>query len=204
MPPEQLSSNGWNFGRAEVTKLLAKLRRAGAPLVEIVGGKICRGVVSGLTEAFVLSRKQRNAIVKANPKAAQVLRPFLQGRDIRPYWIDQRDEFLIYTYKGIDIEPYPEVLEHLRSFKQQLQKRATKQEWYELQQPQLAYRELMERPKIVFPDIATTCRFAIDTRGRLCPFGNPANSEQGEGLRGREGLARGGWSSVRQRRGRRP
>ncbi len=167
VPPEQLSSDGWNFGRAEVTKLLAKLRRAGAPLVEIVGGKICRGAVSGLTEAFVVSRKQRNAIVKANPKAAEVLRPFLQGRDIRPYWIDQRDEFLIYTYKGIDIDPYPAVLEHLRPFKQQLQKRATRQEWYELQQPQLAYRALMERPKIVFPDIATTCRFAIDTRGRF-------------------------------------
>ncbi|HUY31290.1 MAG TPA: TaqI-like C-terminal specificity domain-containing protein, partial [Pirellulales bacterium] len=167
VPPNQLSSDGWNFGRADAAKLLAKLRRAGASLVETVGGKICMGIKSGLTDAFVVSRKQRNAIVKANPKAAEVLRPFLQGRDIRPYWIDQRDEFLIYTYKGIDIDPYPAVLEHLRPFKKQLQKRATKQEWYELQQPQWAYRELMERPKIVFPDIATTCRFALDTRGRF-------------------------------------
>jgi hypothetical protein len=167
VPPEQLTDSSWNLGRPETTKLLAKLDRATTPLVDVVGGKICRGVVSGLNEAFVVTRKQRNAIVKANPRAAGVLRPFLQGRDIRAFWIEQRDEFLLYTYKGIDIKPYPAVLEHLRPFKEQLQDRATKQEWYELQQPQLAYRALMERPKIVFPDIATTCRFALDTGGRF-------------------------------------
>jgi hypothetical protein len=164
---EQISVDGWNFNGKHETKLLAKLRGIGTPLVQVAGGKICRGIVSGLTEAFVISRLERDAIVKANPKAAKILRPFLQGRDIRPYSIEPRDEFLIYTYHGIDMEPFPAVLEHLRPYKQQLQKRATKQAWYELQQPQLAYREIMERPKIVFPDIATTCRFAIDAQGRF-------------------------------------
>ncbi len=198
---EQVSANGWNLNRAEENRLLAKLRKVGTPLVEVVGGKICmgiksglteafvvsgkqrnailkqnrdevagkvcRGIVSGLTEAFVVTGKQRNAIVKENRDAAEILRPFIQGRDIRAYWIEPRDEFLIYTHHGIDMKPYPAVLEHLRPFKEQLQKRATKQAWYELQQPQLAYMELMLRPKIVFPDIATTCRFALDSERRF-------------------------------------
>ena len=58
-------------------------------------------------------------------------------------------------------------LAHLRPFKQRLEGRATQQEWYELQQPQFAYVELMERPKLVFPDIATECRFALDVGGHF-------------------------------------
>jgi hypothetical protein len=165
--PRQLSEEGWNLSRPEHTALLAKLQGCGTPLNTVVAGKICMGIKSGLLEAFVLNRQERDAIVKKNKRASEILHPFLQGRDIRPYSIDARDEFMIYTYHGIDMDPYPAVIEHLRPFMQRLQNRATKQVWYELQQPQLAYKEMLERPKIVFPDIATTCRFAIDTEGRF-------------------------------------
>lgn len=36
-----------------------------------------------------------------------------------------------------------------------------------MQQPQFAYAPLLEQPKIVFPDISTECRFALDTQGRF-------------------------------------
>ena len=65
------------------------------------------------------------------------------------------------------MKPYPAVLEHLSPHRKSLENRATKQEWYELQQPQFAYKEWMEAPKIVFPDIATSCRFAIDRDGHF-------------------------------------
>jgi hypothetical protein len=55
----------------------------------------------------------------------------------------------------------------LRPFKQRLEARATKQKWYELQQPQFAYFNYLTSPKLVFPDIATTCRFALDTEGHF-------------------------------------
>jgi hypothetical protein len=89
----------------------------------------------------------------------------LNGRDIRRYHIEQKRQFLIYTYHGVKIERYPGVLRHLRPFKAQLERRATEQNWYELQQPQLNFAEYMEGPKIIFPDIATTPRFALDEVG---------------------------------------
>jgi len=46
-----------------------------------------------------------------------------------------------------------------------LQKRATRQEWYELQQPQYNFAQFMDGPKIIFPDIAKTPRFALDETG---------------------------------------
>ena len=65
----------------------------------------------------------------------------------------------------MEIEKYPAIVEYLRPFKNRLQKRATKQKWYELQQPQFNYAPYFDGPKIVFPDIATSPRFALDEIG---------------------------------------
>ncbi|MFB6215865.1 MAG: TaqI-like C-terminal specificity domain-containing protein, partial [Candidatus Aenigmatarchaeota archaeon] len=40
--------------------------------------------------------------------------------------------------------------------------RATSQEWFELQQPQYAYKTDFESKKIIYPDIGKSCRFVID------------------------------------------
>jgi hypothetical protein len=65
----------------------------------------------------------------------------------------------------VEISEYPAIEIYLRPFKEQLKKRATRQEWYELQQPQYAYVKHFEKPKIVFPDIAITPHFVLDEDG---------------------------------------
>jgi hypothetical protein len=104
-------------------------------------------------------------IVRRDPKAEEIIKPFLNGRDVRRYYIDYKGTHLIYTYHGVDIDKYPMIEQHLRPLKEKLQRRATKQEWYELQQPQYNFVRYMDGPKIIFPDIATTPRFALDETG---------------------------------------
>ena len=167
VPHHALIGDTWHLNRPENTALIERLRTNSVPLINVVDGKICMGIKSGLTEAFVISGEQRKRILAKNAQAKEIIRPFLQGRNIRRYRLDASDEFLIYTYHGIDMRPYPKVIEHLRPFKERLEQRATQQAWYELQQPQFAYKELLEKPKIVFPDIATSCRFTLDTGGHF-------------------------------------
>src|SRR5215204_1015731 len=62
----------------------------------------------------------------------------------------------------VDIKAYPAVRDWLLPFKPELEKRATKQEWFELQQAQLSYQAKFATPKIVFRDIANETPFAID------------------------------------------
>jgi hypothetical protein len=93
------------------------------------------------------------------------MKPFLNGRNLRRYYIDWSGTYIIYTYHGVAIEQYPAVEEHLRRFKSQLLKRATRQAWYELQQPQFNFVHYMDGPKIIFPDIAPAPRFALDEKG---------------------------------------
>ncbi len=161
----ELRPEGWTLLRPEHLALMDRLAQGATSLLEVSGNQICMGVKSGLTEAFIISAETRAEILRQNPEAEAIIRPFLQGRNIRPYQLVPNDEFLIYTHHGIDMSAYPAVLEHLRPFRTRLESRATKQNWYELQQPQYGYVTFLEKPKIVFPDIATTCRFALDTDG---------------------------------------
>ena len=123
------------------------------------------GIKSGLADAFVIDRPTRAAILKRNAKAKDIIKPFLNGRDVRRYSIVPRDQYLIYTYHGVNIGDYPAVKEHLQSFEGKLERRATRQAWYELQQPQQRFAAYMDGLKIIFPDIATSARFAQDEAG---------------------------------------
>jgi len=160
-----LSKDVWSFAKQDADDLLTHLRKETIPLAEYCNGLICMGVKSGLTEAFVIDAETRNKIVEENPKAAEIIKPFLNGRDIRRYVLEPKGVYLIYTYHGVEISEYPAIEIYLRPFKEQLKKRATRQEWYELQQPQYAYVKHFEKPKIVFPDIAITPHFVLDEDG---------------------------------------
>ena len=163
---EQTAGDNWSFAAPEVYKLLKQLQETKKPLVDYISPlPVCRGVVSGLTDAFVIDEETRRSIVENNPEAEEILKPLLNGRDIRKYQINYSNKYLIYAFHGVEIERYPAIQNHLGNFREQLEKRATKQEWYELQQPQFRFAEYMDRPKIIFPDIGTTTRFALDTTG---------------------------------------
>jgi type I restriction-modification system DNA methylase subunit len=162
---EALNAAIWSFSRQETDDLIARVAAACLPLSEYCEGRICMGVKSGLMKAFVIDGDTRTAILKRNPKAREILKPFLNGRDVRRYHVDPKGLYLIYTYHGVRIQDFPAVEEHLRPFKAALEQRATQQAWYELQQPQYAFSALMDRPKIIFPDIATPPRFALDETG---------------------------------------
>ncbi|MBO0733103.1 MAG: hypothetical protein J2P49_02030, partial [Methylocapsa sp.] len=60
---------------------------------------------------------------------------------------------------------YPAIRDHLLPFKDKLKARATKQEWFELQQAQLAYQPRMVKGKIAYQDVCNTNTFVLDCAG---------------------------------------
>ena len=139
-----------------------KLRSSGIPLGQFLGKPAMMGIKTGLNDAFVIDEETRTKLVNANPGNAEIIKPFLSGDDIRHYELHFRWQYLIYTVHGINMKPYPEILAHLRPYREQLEKRATQQEWYELQQPQAAYQTYFESPKIIYGQIMMEPRFHLD------------------------------------------
>jgi len=165
VPGSVLVKVAWSFVNENTSLILSKIQKGSITLEEYCCGKIGYGIKSGLDKAFVIGEKEKNEIIQKDKVSAEIIKPYLNGRDVRRYHIDFKQLYLIYTHHGIDIKQYPIVQEYLKTYKAQLQQRATKQEWYELQQPQFNYSVFFDGPKIVLPDIATEPRFAYDEMG---------------------------------------
>ncbi|GAA4424118.1 hypothetical protein GCM10023188_03590 [Pontibacter saemangeumensis] len=80
-----LPDGGWNLSNSVSQQLLEKLKNTGIPLGEYVEGKIFRGVLTGLNEAFVIDEATKERLIYEDPRSAEIIKPFLAGRDIKRY-----------------------------------------------------------------------------------------------------------------------
>ena len=125
------------------------------------------GVKTGYNAGFVIDRVTRDRLVAENPNSAEIIKPWLRGRDVRRWQVEYSDQYIIFTYRDVDIDSYPAVKDYLEPMRERLEQRATSHlhPWYELQQPQTGIYENFEKPKIIYPDIAKRCEFAFDDQG---------------------------------------
>lgn len=174
MPLARLTAGSWRFEEEPLAKLRDKIQGGRKTLGEVYGAPLY-GIKTGLNEAFVIDAPTRDRLVKADKKSVELLKPFLRGEDVKRWRVEPQGLWLINTPKGkVDIESYPAIRDWLLPFKPELEKRATKQEWWELQQAQLAYQPKFSVPKIVYQDITSTNPFAMENDnaflGNTCYF----------------------------------
>ena len=166
LPQARLGAGSWQLENDASASLRQKLVN-GHPTLKDIYGSPCRGIVSGFNDAFVVDRSKRDALVAADANSAELLRPFLEGKDLKKWRSEPQDLWLIYIPKGrIDIDDYPAVRDHLLPYRDKLEKRATRQAWFELQQAQAAYVPMMEAPKIGYVDMSDKPNFSLETTGR--------------------------------------
>lgn len=165
MPRARLGAGSWQFEGDALAALRDKIVAGRKTLGEVYGAPLY-GIKTGLNAAFVIDRQTRDRLVAVDPSSADLLKPFLRGEDVRRWRVESEDLFLINTPKGkVDIEAYPAVRDWLIAFRLELEKRATKQEWWELQQAQLAYQPKFAPPKITYPHFQKTRMFALEETG---------------------------------------
>ena len=165
---------------AAVLELLEKFRNAGKPLREYLQVPSSRGIITGYNEAFIVYREARDALIAEHPSSVDILKPFLMARDIQRWRVKPTDEsrrkvqdkWLIWTHRGIDINAYPAIKNHLEKSRDALAKRSGKQEWYELQTVPKG-TVTCEQPKCIYPDLASATAFAYDDEGYY--VGSPAS-----------------------------
>jgi len=161
MPRARLGSGSWQFEDDALAKLREKIVTGRKTLGEVYGAPLY-GIKTGLNDAFIIDQDTRDRLVKEDKKSVTLLKPFLRGENIKRWRVEPEGLYLINIPKGqIDIDDYPAIRDWLKPFKKRLKARATKQEWFELQQAQLAYQAKFAQPKIVYLDIADSPPFAI-------------------------------------------
>ena len=183
MPLTSLSPTGWTLERPDVLELMAKLRKVGKPLGEYVDEKFYRGVLTGLNEAFVIDEETRQRLIAEDPNCAEIIKPWLRGRDIRKWKTVWAGLYLITIpssgnhdwpwsnaahedAQALFANTYPSVHQHFLPFVEQLKKRDDQGRfWWELRA--CSYYDEFDREKISYPHFSTAPVFALDEDRRL-------------------------------------
>ncbi|WP_353228921.1 TaqI-like C-terminal specificity domain-containing protein [Novosphingobium sp.] len=181
MPQAALEKDGWQLEPTVKRDLLARIRAAGVPLGDFVGKRLYRGILTGYNDAFVIDGATRASLIAKDPKSAEIIKPYLRGRDVKRWRAKPQDLWLIFTRKGTDIERYPAIKQHLEHFREALEPKPadwkptdTQKEWpgrkpgpyawYEIQD-NVAYWESFKEPKIIVPAIEKSVAYASDKEG---------------------------------------
>ncbi|WP_339710646.1 DNA methyltransferase [uncultured Sphingosinicella sp.] len=149
-PQEALGRGSWELEGDALRALRAKITE-GKPTLKEVYGSPLYGIKTGLNEAFVIDTPTKERLCLDDPRSAELLKPFLEGKDLKRWRAEPRGLWIIYIPKNrVRIDDYPAIRDWLLPFKDKLEKRATKQEWFELQQAQEGYLPGFEGEKIVY------------------------------------------------------
>ncbi|GAB2686712.1 TaqI-like C-terminal specificity domain-containing protein [Mucilaginibacter koreensis] len=133
--------------------------------------KINFGIKTGLNEAFIIDKEKRSELLKKCPKADEIIRPIIRGRDVKKFKVKFADKWLIHSHNGtareerIDLESdYPEIYKELLKKESELRNRYDKgQHWSNLRN--CAYLDEFEKPKIIWIELSDEPKFALDKAG---------------------------------------
>ena len=168
--------DGWSLAGKQTQDLLSKLRQNSIPLGEYVHGKVYRGILTGLNKAFVIDQATKDRLIAEDPRSAELIKPFAQGRDIKRYAPIPVKQYLILIPKGWTNQhrtgnawnwfssQYPALASHLKQFEKEAIARADQGDyWWELRA--CDYYDEFEKPKIIYPNILKQPEFTFDQTG---------------------------------------
>ena len=192
-PQVLLKKNGWILEDPALIRIFERLMNQGTPLGEFVKGRIYRGVITGLNEAFVIDEDKREELIEEDPHSAELIKPWLRGRDIKRWKTDWAKQYIIAIQNSGDAgvtnpwagakseeaararfrDAYPAIHDHLSYFESFKDKGGNakglriRQDqgrfWWELRA--CAYYHEFALPKIIFNHFINSASFAYDTSG---------------------------------------
>jgi hypothetical protein len=111
----------------------------------------------------------RNALIEANSHSAQLLKPWLLGRDVKRYQPPTSRNYLIYSPWELQIDAYPAIKAHLENWKQELAARpevqAGRYQWWCMSRYGAEFVQEYSAPKIIAPAIVQRAAFTFDDSG---------------------------------------
>ncbi len=182
MDSQAVSGDIWTLTNMDKIIIIRKMNLKSIPLEmylsDINSNKVYWGIKTGLNEAFIIDSGTRDRLIAEDPKSDEIIKPFLMGKDIDRYYPPQSKNYLIFSRRGIKIDNYPAIKEHLLRYKTKLMPRPKDwtgpgkwegrkpgiYQWYELQDTIDYYAEF-EKPKIIYPDISIKPKFTLDESG---------------------------------------
>lgn len=164
-----LDENEWSFATNEKAALKKKLETF-PKIKELKGVSVYRGVTTGYNPAFIITNEQKDQLVQTDHKNANIIKSLLQGRNVRKWFYEESDEYLLQTGFDIDIEnKYHSIYQHLVRFRTELEGRSDQgRKWYNLRACKY-YGEFEKPEKIIWGLTADKWAYTLDTKQHYLP-----------------------------------
>ena len=180
IPTSQLTSEAWYLENATRLNLFQKIMSVGISLGKYSNNQIFYGIKTGLNQAFIIDTPTKERLITQDLKNSEIIKPLLQGEDIRRWGINSKNLWLIFTRRGIEIDAYPAIKAYLSHWKDDLTPKLDKNKnvgvnlavisGTKFKMMWLTYQGF-DGLKIIYPDIAKGPRFYLDGGGHY-----PANT----------------------------
>ncbi|MFM6243942.1 MAG: Eco57I restriction-modification methylase domain-containing protein [Dolichospermum sp.] len=188
---ETLNDETWVISSDSDQKLLLRINSNCVSLAEYIDNKSFRGIVTGLTEAFLIDKNKRIDLISQNSRNKEIIKSILQGRNIEKYLTPNIENYILFipwhfplhinsNIKGASIEAelvfkedYPAIYNHLLKYKEKLERRNSTEtgiryEWYAMQRWASNYYQEFEKPKIMYQTFQVKPCFIYDEQGLYC------------------------------------
>jgi len=188
MPRARLTAGAWRLEGDALSALRDKITKGRKTLGEVYGPPLY-GIKTGLNEAFIIDRATRDRLIKADPKSADLLKPFLRGENVKRWRVESEDLWVVNVYFGLtqtlfeksadqtktDLpsektawkqfsKAYPAIASHLALHEKAARIRTDQGHyWWELRA--CTYMDAFEKPKISFGHFAVERIFTFDDAG---------------------------------------
>ncbi len=168
------SKDSWVILSSIEQSIKNKIESAGVPLRKW-RITIYRGILTGFNDAFIISSKTRDEILRnctddeERKRTDEIIRPILRGRDIQRYNYEWAELYIIATLpsRHYDIEDFPSIKNYLLSFGMERleqtgnthtinkeiikSRKKTNNKWFETQDS-ISYWDDFDKPKIIYPE----------------------------------------------------
>ena len=118
-----LNSKSWSFNPSALTNILKKIKKN--PRIDSLFEKSYRGIVTGYNDAFIIDEATKELLEKSHISSSEIIKPFLEGRDLNKWNNVDIQKYIIFTRRGIKINNYPAIKDYLLQFEERLTPRNT-------------------------------------------------------------------------------
>jgi very-short-patch-repair endonuclease len=101
---KSLNDETWVISNSQEQRLLQKVKSKGEKLEGYIDGSAKRGILTGLTEAFLIGETIMHKLIALDKKSKDLIKPFLLGRNVKPYIGNKVSNFLLLIPKGLTIK----------------------------------------------------------------------------------------------------
>ena len=175
-PQAALGVGSWELENSRLQALRAKIEQ-GKPKLQDIYGAPLYGIKTGLNEAFVIDSATKDKLCAQDSRSAELLKPLLEGKDIRRWRAEPRGLWGIMLTKGWTKGRYgpggeeeqwkrlstefPGIAGWLSQFSSKAARRTDKGDyWWELRS--CDYLALYDEPKVIFAHFQSEPLFFFD------------------------------------------